>query len=303
MAKRYYWLKLKNDFFDDETIRFIEEQENGIKYSNFYLKLCLKSLQTDGRLIRLVGDTLIPYDIKSLANLTMVDVDTVNSAMLLFQKIGLVKVLETGEIYLSQIEEMIGSETDKAQIMRRKRAEEKLIGNNVTEMLPECYLENRDIENRDKDIYINNNQYNIKELDKSNSLSDFSSPTEKTTSKKPSDIDKVVEKWNELSAKGLNRVTKINPTTNRGKMLKARLKEYSLDDVLKAIDNVKQSDFLLGNNNRGWMITFDWFVKPNNFVKVLEGNYNNSKPTAEDKSVTTDHKDTKSAAMEIFGEF
>lgn len=144
---------------------------------------------------------------------------------------------------------------------------------------------------------------NIKVLDKSNTMSDFSSPTQKNTSKKPSDIDKVVESWNELSAKGLNRVTKINPTTNRGKMLKARLKEYSLDDVLKAIDNVKQSDFLLGNNNRGWMITFDWFVKPNNFVKVLEGNYNNSKPTAEDKPVTTDHKDTKSAAMEIFGEF
>ena len=144
----------------------------------------------------------------------------------------------------------------------------------------------------------------IKVLDKSNTMSDFSSPTEKTTSKKPSDIDKVVESWNELSAKGLNKVTKINPTTNRGKMLKARLKEYSLDDVLKAIDNVKQSDFLLGNNNRGWMITFDWFVKPNNFVKVLEGNYNNTKPSVEvNKPTVTDHKDTKSAAMEIFGEF
>jgi len=138
-----------------------------------------------------------------------------------------------------------------------------------------------------------------KELDKSNSMSDFSSPT----SKKSNDFSKVADKWNELSDLGLNKVTKINPTTNRGKMLKARLKEYSLDDVLKAIDNVKQSDFLLGNNNRGWMITFDWFVKPNNFVKVLEGNYNNSKPTTEDKPVTTDHKDTKSAAMEIFGEF
>jgi hypothetical protein len=144
----------------------------------------------------------------------------------------------------------------------------------------------------------------IKVLDKSNTMSDFSSPTQKNTSKKPSDIDKVVESWNKLSAKGLNRVTKINPTTNRGKMLKARLKEYSLDDVLKAIDNVKQSDFLLGNNNRGWMITFDWFVKPNNFVKVLEGNYNNTKPSVEVKKPTvTDHKDTKSAAMEIFGEF
>lgn len=140
-TKKYYWLKLKSDFFDDDTIKFIEEQENGIKYSNFYLKLCLKSLKTDGKLIRLVGETLIPYDVNSLSKLTGVDFDTVRSAMQLFENIGLVKVLEGGEIYLSQINELIGSETDKAQIMRRIRAERKLIGNNVTQMLPEKEIE------------------------------------------------------------------------------------------------------------------------------------------------------------------
>lgn len=136
-SKKYYWLKLKSDFFDDDTIKFIEEQENGIKYSNFYLKLCLKSLKTDGKLIRLVGETLIPYDINSLSKLTGVDFDTVRSAMTLFERIGLIKVLESGEIYLSQIYELIGSETDKAQMMRRLRAERKLDSNNVTQMLPE----------------------------------------------------------------------------------------------------------------------------------------------------------------------
>lgn len=136
-SKKYYWLKLKSDFFDDDTIKFIEEQENGIKYSNFYLKLCLKSLKTDGKLIRLVGETLIPYDINSLSKLTGVEFDTVRSAMQLFESIGLIKVLESGEIYLSQIDELIGSETDKAQMMRRLRAERKLDSNNVTQMLPE----------------------------------------------------------------------------------------------------------------------------------------------------------------------
>lgn len=139
-SKKYYWLKLKSDFFDDDTIKFIEEQENGIKYSNFYLKLCLKSLKTDGKLIRLVGETLIPYDVNSLSKLTGVDFDTVRSAMQLFESIGLIKVLESGEIYLSQIDELIGSETDKAQIMRRIRAEKK-IGNNVTQMLPYIEIE------------------------------------------------------------------------------------------------------------------------------------------------------------------
>ena len=153
MSKRYYWLKLQEGFFEDETIRYIEEQENGIEYVNFYLKLCLKSLKSDGKLIRLIGETLIPYDVKSLSKLTGVDVDTVRVAMALFEKIGLVKIFESGEIYLSQIDELIGKETDKAKLMRAKRAKE-LTGNNVTEMLPECYTEYRDksIEIRDKNI-------------------------------------------------------------------------------------------------------------------------------------------------------
>lgn len=156
--KKYYWLKLKEDFFEDETIKFIEEQENGIKYSNFYLKLCLKSVKTEGKLIRLVGETLIPYDINSLSKLTGVDFDTVRSAMNLFESIELVKILESGEIYLSQIDELIGSETNKAQLMRRLRAQQKKVkGNDVTQMLPEIDIDididkEKDIDN----IYVQN---------------------------------------------------------------------------------------------------------------------------------------------------
>ena len=134
-TKRYYWLKLKEDFFDDDTISFIEEQENGVYYVNFYLKLCLKSVKTEGKLIRLIGENLIPYDIKSLSKVTNTPVDTVRVAMKLFEEIGLIKLLESGEIYLQQIDELIGTETDKARIMREKRAIEKLSGNNV----PNCY--------------------------------------------------------------------------------------------------------------------------------------------------------------------
>lgn len=158
--KKFYWLKLKEDFFDEDTISYIEEQENGIVYSNFYLKLCLKSLKNEGKLIRIVGDTLIPYDAKSLSKLTGVKTDTVKVAMDLFLKIGLIQILDSGEIYLSQINEMIGSETDKAILMRKKRAKEKLIkqsnSNNVTGLLPECYTEKeieKEIEKK-KDIDI-----------------------------------------------------------------------------------------------------------------------------------------------------
>lgn len=157
--KKYVWLKLKDDFFEDDTIAYIEEQENGIEYSNFYLKLCLKSLKTDGKLIRIVGETVIPYDVKSLAKLTRVSTDTVRVALEMFLRVGLLTKLETGEIYLSQINELIGKETRQAEIMRRKRALEKVEidveSNDVTPMLLECYenvtLEKEKEKEKDKD--------------------------------------------------------------------------------------------------------------------------------------------------------
>lgn len=145
--KKYYWLKLKSDFFEDDTIQFIEEQENGMLYVNFYLKLCLKSLKYNGKLIRLIGNTLLPYDAKSLAKLTNTDVDTVRVAMELFKQIGLVEVLDSGEIYLSQINEMIGSETAVAERVRKhrllKNAEKQALqcNTNVTQELPNSNTE------------------------------------------------------------------------------------------------------------------------------------------------------------------
>lgn len=139
--KKYYWLKLKDNFFEDDTIAYLEEQENGVQYVNFYLKLCLKSIRNEGKLIRLIGETFMPYDYKSLAKLTNTNIDTVRTAMEAFEAIGLIKKLDTGEFFLAQINEMIGSETAKAELMRRKRAQDKIDGNNVTTALPERYTE------------------------------------------------------------------------------------------------------------------------------------------------------------------
>ena len=124
--KRYYWLRLKEDFFQEDVISWIEEQEKGVYYTNFYLKLCLKAINSQGILIRRVGDMLIPYDTKALSKMTGVDVDTIIVAMEIFKKTGLVEILENGEIYLTKVMEMVGSETDKAKIMREKRAKDTL---------------------------------------------------------------------------------------------------------------------------------------------------------------------------------
>ena len=85
-------------------------------------------------------------------------------------------------------------------------------------------------------------------------------------------VDTVIKKWNDI---GLNTVRNIKG--KRLDSLHARIKEYSKDDVLTVIENVKHSDFLKGNNNRNWTADIDWILKPNNFIKVLEGNYNKGK--------------------------
>lgn len=86
------------------------------------------------------------------------------------------------------------------------------------------------------------------------------------------DVDLVIEKWNSLN---LSKIISIKG--NRLKMLNARIKEYEIGGILTAIKNIEKSNFLKGQNNKNWIITFDWFIRPNNFIKVLEGNYSNRK--------------------------
>lgn len=86
----------------------------------------------------------------------------------------------------------------------------------------------------------------------------------------------LIEKWNELPDT-ISKISTLKKDTQRYKMLSQRLSEYGADKVLEAIEKIKQSSFLQGKNNRGWTITFEWFVRPNNFVKVLEGNYTDKK--------------------------
>lgn len=96
---------------------------------------------------------------------------------------------------------------------------------------------------------------------------------------------KVIEMWNELSAFGIPPVKRITEGSTRNTQLNARLKQYSLDDFRSAINEIKQSSFLKGQNKSSWIITFDWFIKPSNFQKVLEGNYNDKKEIRNVRSV------------------
>ena len=130
---KFYWLQLKEDFFDNDAIEWLEEQKpNGRDYAYFYLKLCLKSLKSNGILIRKVGNILIPYDNKKLAELTKMDFDTVTVAMELLKKIGLIEILENGEIYIKQLEQLIGSRSLGAL----KKQQQRSLGRQMVDNCP-----------------------------------------------------------------------------------------------------------------------------------------------------------------------
>lgn len=174
--KKFYWLQVKEDFFEEDALDWLEDQENGKEYSLFYLKLCLKSLKTNGVLIRSVGNMLIPYDNEKLAEMTKFHSDTVIVAMELLKRIGLVEILENGEIYLTQIQNMIGQQSVgafKKQQQRRLKdtentAEGELLpdGGQMSTECPKKVHQSLDLE-LEIDRYINN--YNKKDLDLKNS--------------------------------------------------------------------------------------------------------------------------------------
>lgn len=88
------------------------------------------------------------------------------------------------------------------------------------------------------------------------------------------DVKLAIQKWNNLEQYGFKPVSRISNSSKRYKSLAARLREYSIEEYAKAIENIEKSE-LLRKNADSWF-NFDWFIKKNNFPKVLDGNYNSA---------------------------
>lgn len=121
-GKKFYWLKLRRDFFKRHDIRIIEEMPNGKDYVLFYLKLLLESIDHEGSLR--FSDT-IPYNEQMLSVVTNTNIDIVRSAMKLFTGLNLMEVMDDETIYMSEVNNMIGSESWSAERVRRFRQKQQ----------------------------------------------------------------------------------------------------------------------------------------------------------------------------------
>lgn len=120
--KRYYWIKLKTDFFNQETIDFLLSQENGCQYIVLYQMLCLNTANNNGEMATRIGEMIVPYDINKIVRDTKYfTFDTVAVALELFKKLGLIYQEEGQILKISNFDDMVGSETKSAQIKRKQR--------------------------------------------------------------------------------------------------------------------------------------------------------------------------------------
>lgn len=235
--KRFYWLKLKRDFFKRHDIRIIEEMPNGKDYILFYLKLLLESIDHEGSLR--FSDT-IPYNEQMLSVITNTNVDIVHRAMEIFVELHMIDVLEDSTIYMLETEKMLGSESASAGKMRALRERQRK---------SQC----------DLPVIKSDTE---KEID-----IDIDSDTEK---KKQIDYQQIKDLYNEICI-SFPRLTVLSE--NRKKAIRARLNTYSIDDFRTVFEAAEASSFMKGKNDRNWQATFDWMMKDSNFVKILEGNY------------------------------
>ena len=117
--KKYYYIRLKENFFDSDEIKLLESIPNdGYKFSNILLKMYLKSLKYEGRLM---FNERIPFNAEMLATVTGHSLGDVTRAIDMFKKFGLIEVLETGEIYMLDIQSFIGKTSTEADRIKAYR--------------------------------------------------------------------------------------------------------------------------------------------------------------------------------------
>lgn len=135
-SKKYYWLRLKEDFFGSKHIKFLRSQPDGDKMTIVYLQLQLKTLKTEGVL---KYDKLLPSCNEEIAFDLGEPIELINNTISLLKKLNLVEELDNESLYLTAVKDVIGSETKAAERMRKMRSE-KTEDNQLSENPFEKYL-------------------------------------------------------------------------------------------------------------------------------------------------------------------
>lgn len=163
--KIFYWIKLKKEFLDSETVDFLMSNKNGANYVVLYQLLIMKTINTNGELCNRIGEVIIPFDAEKIQrDCKWFDIDTVRVAMELYMKLGLIYQNKNGILQIANFDELVGNETYWAKQKRLQR-EKKDVGQIPTDvqnpLISNIYNLNSnilDIDNNTKDNNKNDNR-------------------------------------------------------------------------------------------------------------------------------------------------
>lgn len=221
--KRYYYLKLKENFFDSDEMVLLESMPDGYIYSNILLKLYLRSLKHEGKLM---FNDRIPFNSTMLATITRHSVGVVEKAVQIFRDLQLIDVLDNGAIYMSDIQSFIGkssTEADRKREYRKKIEEAKrnlITGGQVSDKCPDKTTPELEIE-IEKDIDIDKEEKKGKYSDEhlrlakklqSNLTEDFPKKMTKVDIEKWADTIRLMEERDKASIEAIEYVINWLPT-------------------------------------------------------------------------------------------
>lgn len=264
--KKFYWIKLKTDFFSQETIDFLMSQPNGCQYVVLYQMLCLKTANSGGTLATNIGEMIVPYDVKKIVRDTKYfDFDTVAIALGLFKQLGLIYEGNENILKISNFDNMVGFESQWAEKKRAYREKKRQLTEKV--------------EDNKKDIQEDNvrQEYRVKSLE-------F---REKSIENREKSKELLLQQQNELNFDEIlnlfnaicHSFKPVDKLTDTRKMKIIRANDVLNGDFENFFKRVEKSDFLSGRNGRwninGTQANFDWIMKLDNISKIQNGIYDN----------------------------
>lgn len=286
--KKYYYMKLKEDFFDTDPMIMLESLQNGYMYSNILMKLYCRSLKNEGRL---AYNDRIPYNSKVIADFTRMDIDVVEKALTVFRDLELIEILDSGAIYMMDIQQYIGHGSTegerKAEYRERiKNEKHKLIGGTMSQECPTKCPDIRPPEIRDESLEIRDIEIYIV---KNEEEKEFKNPSSTTVDTIP--YKDILNLFNGTCT-SLPNIREIK--NDRQKRVRAIWKDYKDINFFKELfEKVQASDFLSGRDGKWTCCSFDWITKQANLTKILEGNYNNKEVKNNGKDASSNRKNFK----------
>ena len=242
--------------------------------SNYHLREKGMSLKAKGLLTLMLS---LPenwdYSISGLASICAENETAIKTGLKELKKFGYLRISKIfpnkkrGNKKIEYVYEIFEKPLDKRQkeqTTEEQTLESQVVENQGVENLP---LESQAVENQGQlsTKELNTNKLNTKEVSTKEYIhvkNEFSRVCEE-----------IKNNWIEIAHEYKLSGTQLKITEKRKRVINNLLKEYSLEEVIQSMEKIHTSSFLQGNNKTGWQIAFDWFINKSNFLKVLEGNY------------------------------